>query len=284
MSKKTDAIGPRIRQAPHRVHQRAHRLDGLMAQRIGARRCFWPHNRGDKTSSGTAAFAKPAGSHAQQSTTGEVLRETDIFLREAVAAVQKQDTRKRSRATWSCHGRDQTAYVWNGYSIIGLQSLSVPAGASATETIGFGPIKAGLTARPATTSRADRWLKSSSLAARPDGSACRDSPGLRSTGGSACGRSGVRGMTRRHAIMEWHSAVTTRLTLCVGRYAFKFARSRRGRDANQRERLKSRAKRERHEMLCPYFGPHRLGSLTHAARRPACVRGTASPSRERRLP
>ena len=115
MSKKTDAIGPRIRQAPHRVHQRAHRLDGLMAQRIGARRCFWPHNRGDKTSSGTAAFAKPAGSHAQQSTTGEVLRETDIFLREAVAAVQKQDTRKRPRATWSCHGRDQTAYVWNGY-------------------------------------------------------------------------------------------------------------------------------------------------------------------------
>jgi hypothetical protein len=50
--------------------------------------------------------------------------------------------------------------------------------------------------------------------------------------------------------MEWHSAVTTRLTLCVGRYAFKFARSRRGRDANQRERL-GRAKRERHEMLCP---------------------------------
>ena len=85
-------------------------------------------------------------------------------------------------------------------SIHWASSLSVPAGASATETIGFGPIKAGLTARPATTSRADRWLKSSSLAARPDGSACRDSPGLRSTGGSACGRSGVRGMTRRHAI------------------------------------------------------------------------------------
>jgi hypothetical protein len=52
--------------------------------------------------------------------------------------------------------------------------------------------------------------------------------------------------------MEWHTAGTTRLTLCVGRYAFKFARSRRGRDGNRRERLEwDRATPERREMLCP---------------------------------
>jgi hypothetical protein len=52
--------------------------------------------------------------------------------------------------------------------------------------------------------------------------------------------------------MKWHTAGTTRLTLCVGRYAFKFARSRRGREANQRERLEwGRATPERRLMLCP---------------------------------
>ena len=86
-----------------------------LTTRLGARWRVRPHNRGDKASSSTAPFPKPAGSHAQQSTTGEVLRETYILLSEAVAAVQKQDTRKRSRATWSCHGRDQTGCVREGY-------------------------------------------------------------------------------------------------------------------------------------------------------------------------
>jgi hypothetical protein len=65
-------------------------------------------------------------------------------------------------------------------------SFSVPAGALATETIGFGPVKAGLTARPATTSRVDRWLKSWLVAAPPDGSACGDSPGLPNSPYTAC--------------------------------------------------------------------------------------------------
>ena len=35
---RTDALGPRIRQAAYDLHQRAYRLRGHMAQRIGARR------------------------------------------------------------------------------------------------------------------------------------------------------------------------------------------------------------------------------------------------------
>ena len=147
-------------------------------------------------------------------------------------------------------------------SIHWASSLSVPAGASATETIGFGPIKAGLTARPATTSRADRWLKSSSLAARPDGSACRDSPGLRSTGGSACGRSGVRGMTRRHAIhgmaLGGHDAADAlRRSICFQVCPIAAGPRRQSTRA-------TRVARNVKGMRCcaRYFGPHRLGSLT----------------------
>jgi hypothetical protein len=52
--------------------------------------------------------------------------------------------------------------------------------------------------------------------------------------------------------IEFHTAGTMRLTLCVGRYALKFARGRRGRDANRREQLEwSRATPPRREMLCP---------------------------------
>jgi hypothetical protein len=43
-----------------------------------------------------------------------------------------------------------------------------------------------------------------------------------------------------------------RLAICAGRYAFKFGRGRRGRDANQRERIEwGRATLARREMLCP---------------------------------
>ena len=52
--------------------------------------------------------------------------------------------------------------------------------------------------------------------------------------------------------IEWRTAGTTRLTLCVGRYALKFARSRRGREANERENIEwSRATPQRRLMLCP---------------------------------
>ena len=52
--------------------------------------------------------------------------------------------------------------------------------------------------------------------------------------------------------IKWYTVGTTRLTVCVGRYAFKFARSQRGRDGNRRERLEwHRATLERREMLCP---------------------------------
>jgi hypothetical protein len=52
--------------------------------------------------------------------------------------------------------------------------------------------------------------------------------------------------------LEWQTAGTTRLTLCVGPYALKFARSQRGRDGNRRERREwKRATPERRQMLCP---------------------------------
>ena len=53
-------------------------------------------------------------------------------------------------------------------------------------------------------------------------------------------------------VIKWHTAGSTRLTLCVGRYAFKFARSERGRDGNKRERREwDRATPARRKMLCP---------------------------------
>jgi hypothetical protein len=67
--------------------------------------------------------------------------------------------------------------------------------------------------------------------------------------------------------IEWHIAGTMRLTLCIGRYAFKFARSRRGRAANQRERVEwDRATPERREMLCPIVWSTPLG-LVNVMRR-----------------
>ena len=44
----------------------------------------------------------------------------------------------------------------------------------------------GITVRPATMSKADRWLKSWSSAAPANGSAYKDSPGLESSPCSAC--------------------------------------------------------------------------------------------------
>jgi hypothetical protein len=62
----------------------------------------------------------------------------------------------------------------------------------------------------------------------------------------------TRGRTRRMFDIELHRAGTMRLTFCVGRYAWKFARWRRGCDANQRERLTwDQATPERRRMLCP---------------------------------
>jgi hypothetical protein len=53
-------------------------------------------------------------------------------------------------------------------------------------------------------------------------------------------------------MLTLHTAGTTRLTVCVGRYALKFGRWRRGRDANRREWIEwDRATPERREMLCP---------------------------------
>jgi hypothetical protein len=50
----------------------------------------------------------------------------------------------------------------------------------------------------------------------------------------------------------WHTAGTTRLTLCISRYAVKLARGRRGRIANYGERVEwQRATPERRGMLCP---------------------------------
>jgi hypothetical protein len=64
-----------------------------------------------------------------------------------------------------------------------------------------------------------------------------------------------------------HTAGTTRLTLCVGPYAFKIARSIRGRKANQRERIEwDRATPERRDMLCPVVWATRLG-LVNVMRR-----------------
>ena len=67
--------------------------------------------------------------------------------------------------------------------------------------------------------------------------------------------------------IEWHTLGTMRLTLCIGRYALKFARSKRGRDANQRERVEwNRATPERREMLCPILWTASFG-LVNVMRR-----------------
>ena len=51
-----------------------------------------------------------------------------------------------------------------------------------------------------------------------------------------------------------------RLTICVGRYALKCARWRRGREANRRERIEwDRATPARREMLCPILWSAPLG-------------------------
>jgi hypothetical protein len=53
-------------------------------------------------------------------------------------------------------------------------------------------------------------------------------------------------------MIEVHTAGTTRLSVCIGRYALKIARGRRGRIANYAERVEwERATPERREMLCP---------------------------------
>jgi hypothetical protein len=49
-----------------------------------------------------------------------------------------------------------------------------------------------------------------------------------------------------------HTAGTTRLTICISRYALKFARGRRGRVGNYGERVEwQRATPARRELLCP---------------------------------
>jgi hypothetical protein len=53
-------------------------------------------------------------------------------------------------------------------------------------------------------------------------------------------------------MIEVHTAGTTRLTVCIGRYALKIARGRRGCIANYAERVeRERATPERRKMLCP---------------------------------
>jgi len=68
--------------------------------------------------------------------------------------------------------------------------------------------------------------------------------------------------------IEWHTAGTTRFTLCIGRYAFKFARSQRGCYGNRRERREwDRATPERREMLCPivWAAPYGLVNVMRRA-------------------
>jgi hypothetical protein len=68
--------------------------------------------------------------------------------------------------------------------------------------------------------------------------------------------------------IEWKTSGTTPLTFCIGRYAFKFARSGRGRDGNRRERLEwDRATPARREMLCPivWTSPFALVNLMRRA-------------------
>ena len=60
----------------------------------------------------------------------------------------------------------------------------------------------------------------------------------------------------------WHTAGTTRVALCIGRYALKFARSHRGRDANRRERVEwDRATPGRRQILCPMLWSAPYGLL-----------------------
>ncbi|MGJ5088590.1 hypothetical protein [Bradyrhizobium sp. HKCCYLRH3097] len=65
-----------------------------------------------------------------------------------------------------------------------------------------------------------------------------------------------------------YTAGTMRWTLCIGSFAFKFARSDRGRAANQREYIEwDRATPIRREMLCPiiWAAPYGLFNVMRRA-------------------
>jgi hypothetical protein len=62
--------------------------------------------------------------------------------------------------------------------------------------------------------------------------------------------------------IKWHTAGTTRLTICVGRYALKLPRGQRGRVANYGERVEwKRATPERCKNLCPLLWAAPFGLL-----------------------
>ena len=62
--------------------------------------------------------------------------------------------------------------------------------------------------------------------------------------------------------IEVHNAGTTRLTLCVGRYALKFSRGQRGRVANYGELVEwNRATPDRLRILCPLLWSAPFGLL-----------------------
>jgi len=62
--------------------------------------------------------------------------------------------------------------------------------------------------------------------------------------------------------IELHTAGSTRLTICVGRYALKLPRGRRGRVANYGERVEwTRASPERRKILCPLLWTAPFGLL-----------------------